>query len=212
MDIVTCRTSRVHMWAGKMVNRSQEYNQEKVLEDRLRMKAMKSARTDGSYAEEAERSRSLTAAAAYVMEQSAVCGDIQTAAATEAAPQAEESGAVAGMKRWYEKLFEGVGAGVKEAWVTAGKKVGVDGSGFDESGKLTHIPHIMVDRLMGRCSSTGSVLGSTVESAYVYAKHALEEIEWRLSQCGKPNEQAAYYAAKEREFYQEFIKQLESMM
>lgn len=212
MNIVTSRTNQPQLLAGQTMNRSQENNLEKALKDRLCMKEMKSLQTNGSCEEEAERNRSLTAAAVYVMEQSAVCGDIQTAAATESAPQAEESGAVAGMKQWYEKLFEGVGAGVKEAWETAGKKVGADGSGFDESGKLTHIPHIMVDRLLGRCSSTGSVLGSTVESAYAYAKHALEEIEWRLSQGGKPNEQAEYYAAKEREFYQEFMKQLESMI
>ena len=70
-----------------------------------------------------------------------------------------------------EKAFASVGANapeeVKQAWMEAAKKIGVDGLGMSGNGMLTHISQMMVQRgnkWMNGIGDTNDILGSTVQN------------------------------------------------
>lgn len=112
------------------------------------------------------------------------------------------------------QAFDGIGAHapecVKQAWLDAADKVGVDGMGISASGKLSHISQFMAQQatrqLRGEDSS--NLLGSSVQSAIQAADKALYALEHPRSEGHPKTAQQLQDKEKEKQFYREFIKRL----
>lgn len=96
---------------------------------------------------------------------------------------------------------------VQEAWEKALEETGVDDFGRNEEGMHTHITQMMIMQIM-LVKGTGSsdVLGNSVSSAIKATKQALHMLNNQIEpsrDSGKIN-----LEAKEREFYEAFLKHL----
>lgn len=92
---------------------------------------------------------------------------------------------------------------VEEAWKKALEETGVNDLGKNEEGMYTHITQMMIMKIM-LVKGTGSsdVLGKSVSSAIEATKKALYMLNNQLESSGDSLE------AKEREFYESFLKHL----
>ncbi|MBS7046315.1 MAG: hypothetical protein KH121_09500, partial [Eubacterium sp.] len=99
---------------------------------------------------------------------------------------------------------------VKDAWIKAAQKVGVNNPGQKENGMMTHITQLDIQRFMqwNKGIYDTDVLGSTVESARSAVESALYALENPLSLSADISDEARATKQKEREFYEEFLKLL----
>ena len=114
----------------------------------------------------------------------------------------------------HEAFFKNFGPNapqsVKDAWIKAAQKVGVNNPGQKENGMMTHITQLDIQRFMqwNKGIYDTDVLGSTVESARSAVESALYALENPLSLSADISDEARAAKQKEREFYEEFLKLL----
>lgn len=113
-----------------------------------------------------------------------------------------------------ERAFNQVGANapesVKKAWLDAADKAGVDGLGISNSGKLSHITQMMVQRFLREYhgENGNDILGGSVQSAIRAANDALYALEHPLAPNSGRTAEEIKNREKEKLFYQEFLNRL----
>lgn len=113
----------------------------------------------------------------------------------------------------FEKIAKDAPESVKEAWIDAAEAAGVDGMGVSGSGKLSHITQMMVRRCTGllRGENVSDMLGNSVQSARNAAEQALYDLEHPPEPRRAVSRQKMENMAKEKNFYQEFLKRLQGL-
>jgi hypothetical protein len=112
-------------------------------------------------------------------------------------------------KDMWNKNFAGASQTVENVWKETMEETGIDGFGFDESGKLTHLSQFVVQRLL--LDKGKSVLGGSVESALTFAGQAIEKIAEELNSLidRAGNVRKAY--EDEQEFLSVFVEKLQNI-
>lgn len=114
------------------------------------------------------------------------------------------------MRHFFKNFGPNAPQSVKDAWIKAAQKVGVNNPGQKENGMMTHITQLDIQRFMqwNKGIYDTDVLGSTVESARSAVESALYALENPLSLSADISDEARATKQKEREFYEEFLKLL----
>ncbi len=129
----------------------------------------------------------------------------------------QEKAAQANAADYDEKAFEMAGPNapqeVKDVWMDAAKEVNANGMGIRDSGMMSHISQMMVQRLNKQLkgeTENFDILGNTVESAIQAAKEALYDLEHPRVYTPRSIE-VQQARIKEGEFYRAFLERLEQL-
>ena len=116
-----------------------------------------------------------------------------------------------------EQAFEQIGVNapkeVKQAWLDAVDVAGMDGIGISDMGALDHIPQFLIQRWIKgvKGEDVYDILGSTVQSAIKVANDALYALNHPLESNPARTPETIRNREKEKVFYEEFLKRLESL-
>lgn len=98
---------------------------------------------------------------------------------------------------------------VKQAWMGAVKKTGINGIGLQENGMMSHITQLDVQRAIKWYNGEDTdVLGQTVESARQAVEKALYDLEHPLEPFMNRSTSVQQAIEKEKEFYKAFLENL----
>ena len=118
-------------------------------------------------------------------------------------------------RQYYEQSFDRIAPNapqcVKRAWLDAADVAGIDGMGVSGSGKLSHISQLMVRSIEKGNSGTYDLLGNSIQSAMRAAEEALYALEHPLDAGRGRTVEQIENRRKEKVFYQEFIKRLQTV-
>lgn len=111
-------------------------------------------------------------------------------------------------KNMWQNYFDGAADEVEKAWKETMNETGIDGFGFDSSGKLTHISQYIIQRLL--TDKNDSVFGNSVASAYSFAKDSLEKLSREIKDMSGKTKEVSEAYWQEWEFYRVFTEKLET--
>lgn len=101
---------------------------------------------------------------------------------------------------------------VKQAWMETSEEMGINGFGMNESGQLSHISQLDVQRAERWYKGEDTdVLGDSVESAIFAIEKALYDLENPLEPQTNRSEEVLKQVAVEKEFYENFLEKLREM-